>query len=152
MRVKNEVTAIDRARKTVTVKRVDTEETYEETYDTLVISTGSSPVRPPIPGIDLPRVRSLWTVPDADEIRTLIAEKNVKTAVVVGGGFIGLEMAENLKHAGVKVSLVEMLNQVMAPIDYEMAQLLHENIRQNGVELLLGTAYPPSSLTATRWT
>jgi len=138
VRVKNEVIAINRAQKTVTVKRVETGETYDEAYDTLVISTGSSPVRPPIPGIDQPRILSLWTVPDADAIRTLITENHVDSAVVVGGGFIGLEMAENLKHAGLTVSLVEMLNQVMAPLDYEMAQPLHENIRQNGVNLLLG--------------
>ncbi|MDD3214066.1 MAG: FAD-dependent oxidoreductase, partial [Eubacteriales bacterium] len=138
VRVKNEVVSIDREKKTVTVKRVETGETYEEPYDTLVISTGSSPLRPPIPGIDHPRIRSLWTVPDADDIRTLITENNLTSAVVVGGGFIGLEMAENLKHAGLTVSLVEMLNQVMAPLDYEMAQPLHENIRQNGVNLLLG--------------
>ncbi|MCE5344324.1 MAG: FAD-dependent oxidoreductase [Eubacteriales bacterium] len=147
VRVKNEVVAIDRKQKTVTVKRVDTGETYQETYDTLVISTGSSPMHPPIPGIDLPRVRSLWTVPDADEIRALITEQNVKTAVVVGGGFIGLEMAENLKHVGVSVALVEMLDQVMTPLDFEIAQLLHENIRQNGVDLHLSdgvSAFEPN--------
>ncbi len=137
VRVKNEAVSIDREKKTVTVKRVETGETYEEPYDTLVISTGSSPVRPPIPGIDHPRIQSLWTVPDADAVRTLIAENHVQNAVVVGGGFIGLEMAENLRHAGLQVTLVEMLDQVMAPLDFEMAQPLHENIRQNGVSLLL---------------
>ncbi len=138
VRVKNEAVSVDREKKTVTVRRAETGETYEETYDTLVIATGSSPVRPPIPGIDLPRIQSLWTVPDADEIRALVSEKKVASAVVVGGGFIGLEMAENLKHAGLSVSLVEMLDQVMAPLDFEMAQLLHENILQNGVDLRLG--------------
>ena len=137
VRVKNEAIRINRDAKTVTVKRVDTGETYEEPYDQLVISTGSSPVRPPIPGIDHPRIQSLWTVPDADAIRALIADKQIKNAVVVGGGFIGLEMAESLRHAGLAVSLVEMMDQVMAPIDYEMAQLLHEHILQNGVALHL---------------
>ena len=137
VRVKNEALSIDREKKTVAVRRVETGETYEEPYDTLVISTGSSPVRPPIPGIDHPRIQSLWTVPDADAVRTLIAENHVQSAVVVGGGFIGLEMAENLRHAGLQVTLVEMLDQVMAPLDFEMAQPLHENIRQNGVSLLL---------------
>ncbi len=137
VRVKNEAVSIDREKKTVTVKHVETGETYEEPYDTLVIATGSSPVHPAIPGIDLPRVRTLWTVPDADEIRALITEGHATSAVVVGGGFIGLEMAENLKHAGLTVALVEMLNQVMAPLDFEMAQLLHENIRQNSVDLFL---------------
>jgi len=127
VRVKNEAVSIDREKKTVTVRRVETGETYEQPYDTLVISTGSSPLRPPIPGIDHPRIQSLWTVPDADAIRTLIAENHIESAVVVGGGFIGLEMAENLKHAGLKVSLVEMLNQVMTPIDFEMAQLLQKH-------------------------
>ena len=138
VRVKNEAIRINRDAKTVTVRRVDTAETYDEPYDTLVISTGSSPVRPPIPGIDHPRIQSLWTVPDADAIRTLISENHVQNAVVVGGGFIGLEMAENLRHAGLAVSLVEMLDQVMAPLDFEMAQVLHEHIRQNGVDLHLG--------------
>lgn len=137
VRVKNEVVSIDRDNKTVTVKHLENGETYEEPYDTLVISTGSSPVRPPIPGIDSPRIQTLWTVPDTDRIRALVQDKGVKTAAVIGGGFIGLEMAENLRHAGLEVSLIEMLDQVMAPLDYEMAQLLHENILQNNVNLYL---------------
>ncbi len=138
VRIKNEAIAIDRENKTVTVKLVDTGETYEEHYDTLVISTGSSPLRPPIPGIESPRIQSLWTVPDTDRIIGLIQEKNVKTAAVIGGGFIGLEMAENLHALGIEVSLIEMLDQVMAPLDFEMAQLLHENMTEKGVHLHLG--------------
>lgn len=138
VRVKNEVTSVDREKKSVTVRRLDTGEDYEEAYDTLVISTGSSPVRPPIPGIDSPRIRTLWTVPDTDRIRALIREEKIKSAAVIGGGFIGLEMAENLRHAGLSVSLIEMQDQVMAPLDYEMAQLLHENLIQNGISLYLG--------------
>jgi len=138
VRVKNEVLSIDREKKTVTVKKTDTDETYEEAYDTLVLSTGSSPLRPPIPGIDSPRIQTLWTVPDTDRIRGFIREKGVKSAAVIGGGFIGLEMAENLRHAGLEVSIIEMLDQVMAPLDFEMAQLLHENIAANGVKLHLG--------------
>jgi NADPH-dependent 2,4-dienoyl-CoA reductase/sulfur reductase-like enzyme len=138
VRIRQEVTAIDRAGKTVTVKKVDTGETYTESYDTLVLSTGSSPVRPPIPGIDSGRIMTLWTVPDTDRIRAFIKERNVKTATVIGGGFIGLEMAENLHLAGLKVSVVEMLDQVMAPFDYEMAQLLHEHLVSKGVSLHLG--------------
>lgn len=137
VRINNEVTAIDPAMKTVTVRRVDSGEEYTESYDTLVISTGSSPLRPPIPGIDSPRIQTLWTVPDTDRIRSLVQEQGVKSAAVIGGGFIGLEMAENLRHAGLEVSLVEMLDQVMAPLDFEMAQLLHENLVQNGVKLHL---------------
>lgn len=138
VRVQNEVTSIDRENKTVTVKRLPSGETYTESYDTLVISTGSSPLRPPIPGIDSPRIRTLWTVPDTDEIREMVQRQGIKSAAVIGGGFIGLEMAENLRHAGLEVSIVEMLDQVMAPLDFEMAQLLHENIEQNGVKLYLG--------------
>lgn len=138
VRVRNEVISIDKANKSVLVKRLDTGETYVERYDTLVLAIGSSPVRPPIPGIDSPRVQTLWTVPDTDRIRALIKEQGVKRAAVIGGGFIGLEMAENLRHAGLEVSIVEMLDQVMAPLDFEMAQLLHENIAENGVNLILG--------------
>lgn len=138
VRVKNEVIAIDRKKKSVSVKEIDTGRIYEESYDTLVISTGSSPLRPPIPGIDSPRIKTLWTVPDMDDIKAMIQQQNVKTAAVIGGGFIGLEMAENLQHAGLEVSVMEMQDQVMAPLDYEMAQLLHENITGNGVNLYLG--------------
>ena len=137
VRVKNEVTKIDRDAKTVTIRKLDNGESYTEAYDDLVIATGSSPLRPRIPGIDNPKVRTLWTVPDTDEIRRLVQSDAVKTAAVIGGGFIGLEMAENLRHAGLAVSLIEAMDQVMAPIDYEMAQLLHENIRSNGVALHL---------------
>lgn len=138
VRIKNEVLSIDRAEKSVSVKNLATGEVYKESYDTLVLSTGSSPLRPPIPGINSPRIKTLWTVPDTDELRELIREQGVKSAAIIGGGFIGLEMAENLRHAGLNVSIVEMLDQVMAPLDYEMAQLLHENIAQNGVKLYLG--------------
>ncbi len=137
VRVQNEVTAIDREQKTVTVRRTETGETYEQPYDDLVIATGSSPLRPRIPGIDSPKIRTLWTVPDTDEIRTMVQSGTLKTAAVIGGGFIGLEMAENLHHAGLKVSLIEALDQVMAPVDFELAQMLHENIRSHGVELHL---------------
>ena len=138
VRIKNDALSIDREEKSVTVKNLSTGEVYNESYDTLVLSTGSSPLRPPISGIDSPRIKTLWTVPDTDELRALIREQGVKSAAVIGGGFIGLEMAENLRHAGLSVSIVEMLDQVMAPLDYEMAQLLHENITQNGVKLYLG--------------
>ena len=140
VRVKNEVLSIDREKKTISVKRVDSGEVYTESYDTLVISTGSSPLKPPIPGIDSSRVQTLWTIPDTDRIRALVREQGVKSAAVIGGGFIGLEMAENLKHAGIAVSLIEALDQVMSPIDFEMAQLLHESLEQNGVDLHLGDA------------
>ena len=137
MRVQNEVTKIDRVKKTVTVRKTETGETYEQPYDDLVIATGSSPLRPRIPGIDTPRIKTLWTVPDTDEIRAMVQSGTLRTAAVIGGGFIGLEMAENLHHAGLQVSLIEALDQVMAPVDFEMAQMLHENIRSHGVKLHL---------------
>lgn len=138
VRVRNEVLSIDRTCKSIQVKNHQTGEIYEETYDTLVLSTGSSPLRPPIPGIDSPLIQTLWTVPDTERIHSLIQKRGVKTAAVVGGGFIGLEMAENLHQAGLDVTIIEMLDQVMAPLDYEMALLLHENITANGVKLCLG--------------
>ena len=137
VRVQNEVTNIDREKKTVTVRRIKTGEVYEQPYNDLVIATGSSPLRPRIPGIEDPRIKTLWTVPDTDEIRAMVQSGELKTAAVIGGGFIGLEMAENLRHAGLDVSLIEALDQVMAPVDFELAQMLHENIRSHGVKLYL---------------
>ena len=138
VRVRNEVTSIDRENKTLTVRKTDTGEVYKQPYDDLVIATGSSPLRPGIPGIDSPKIRTLWSVPDADEIRAMVQSGTLRTAAVIGGGFIGLEMAENLHHAGLGVELMEALDQVMSNVDFEMAQLLHENIRSNGVGLHLG--------------
>ena len=138
VRVRNEVTSIDRENKTLTVRKTDTGEVYEQPYDDLVIATGSSPLRPGIPGIDSPKIRTLWSIPDADEIRAMVQSGTLRTAAVIGGGFIGLEMAENLHHAGLGVELMEALDQVMSNVDFEMAQLLHENIRSNGVGLHLG--------------
>ena len=135
VRTRHEAIGIDRENKRVTVKDLDTGEVQEESYDELVIATGSSPARPPIPGIDDTRIRTLWTVPDADHLREMAAK--VKNAVVIGGGFIGLEIAENLHRAGLRVTLVEGMDQVMGPIDFEMAQLLHEEITAAGVELRL---------------
>ena len=138
VRVQNEAVKINPEDKTVTIKDLKKGIEYEESYDYLVIATGSSPVVPPIPGIDGPDIYTLWTVPDTDRIKKVIEIKKPKTAAVIGGGFIGLEMAENLNRAGLQVSIVEMQDQVMAPLDFEMAQLLHENIEMNGVSLLLG--------------
>lgn len=137
VRVKNEVLLINREKKLVLVKDLNKNETYEESYDDLVIATGSSPLRPRIPGIESDKIRTLWTVPDTDEIRNLVQKDSVKHIAVIGGGFIGLEMAENLVHADKEVSLIEALNQVMAPLDYEMAQILHQNIKSHGVNLIL---------------
>lgn len=140
VRVGQEATAINREHKRVTVQPTDGSPAYEEDYDTLVIATGSSPLKPPIPGIDHARIQTLWTVPDTDRIHKLANDPAIKRVTVVGGGFIGLEMAENLRHKGLDVTLVEALPQVMAPLDLEMAAMLHTEIRNNGVELLLGDA------------
>ena len=137
VRTRNEALSIDRGSKSVRIKDHVTGEEYTESYDKLVIATGSSPLRPRILGIDSPRILTLWTVPDTDHIRSMIRDHGAKRAVVVGGGFIGLEMAENLHHAGLAVSIVEATDQVMAPVDPEMAMILHKNIRDNGVDLHL---------------
>ena len=137
VRENSEALSIDRTNKLITIRKADGEE-YQESYDNLVIATGSSPIRPRIEGVDSDKVKTLWTVPDTDKIKAYITENEVKSVVVVGGGFIGLEMAENLHALGLKVTIVEAANQVMAPIDYEMALLLNENIRANGVDLILG--------------
>lgn len=138
VRISSEVTKIFPEEKKIAVKNLKTGEKYEETYDNLVIATGSSPLKPPIPGIDGENIFTLWTVPDTDRIKSHLQEKQPKTAAVIGGGFIGLEMAENLHQAGVQVSLIEMQDQVMAPLDKEMANLLHENMVMNQVNLILG--------------
>lgn len=137
VRTRNEVTAIDRKQKKIRVTDLAANRTYEESYDKLVIATGSSPLRPRIPGMDSERIFTLWTVPDAEKIRRMVTDSRNKRAVVVGGGFIGLETAENLRREGLQVSIVEALDQVMAPFDREMAMLLEENIRENGVVLYL---------------
>jgi len=137
IRVENEVMRIEPEKKVVMVKNLQTGEEYQESYDKLVIATGSSPLRPPIPGIESKHIKTLWTIPDTDTIKQIVTDKKPQEAVVIGGGFIGLEMAENLHEAGIKVTLIEALDQVMAPVDKELAQLLHENIVQNDVELIL---------------
>ena len=136
VRVRSEVTAIDRAGKSIEVKGPDGK-LYRESYDKLLIATGSSPLRPPIPGIDSERIMSLWTVGDTDRIKAAVKE-GVKSAAVIGGGFIGLEMAENLRHLGLEVSVIEAQNQVMAPLDYEMALPVHARLREAGIRLYLG--------------
>ena len=139
VRTENEVVFIDRKKKTVTVRQ-SSEDTYEESYDKLLISTGASPVRPPLPGIDLPGIFTLRNVTDTDLIKEYINSHSPRKAVVVGAGFIGLEMAENLHAQGAKVSIVEMGNQVMAPIDFSMASLVHQHLMDKGVNLYLEQA------------
>ena len=136
VRVQNEVLAIHPATKTLTIRRAGGEE-YEESYDKLLLSPGANPVKPPLEGIHSEGIFTLRNVEDTDRIKAYITDNHVKRAVVVGAGFIGLEMAENLRHAGVAVSIVEMGNQVMAPIDFSMAAHIHQHLLQKGVSLYL---------------
>lgn len=139
VRTGHEVTALDPNAKKVTVRSRDGR-TYTETFDKLLLSPGASPVRPPLPGIDSNGIFTLRNVDDTDKIKAFMQSHAVRKAVVVGGGFIGLEMAENLVHAGARVSVIDLADQVMAPIDYSMAALVHEHLLQNGVALHLGQA------------
>ena len=139
VRTRSEVTAIDRVKKVVTVKTADGG-VYTENYDKLLLSPGASPVRPPLSGIDSEGIFTLRNINDTDRIKKYVAEKGVKRAVIVGGGFIGLEMAENLKHAGAEVAVVEMANQVMGPVDFSMAALVNEELTAKGVKLYLEQA------------
>ncbi len=138
VRIDSEVIKINRESKEIEIKKTKTGEIYTESYDVLVISTGSTPLKPPIEGINSPGIFTLWTVPDTDEIKKFIDEKKPENAVVIGGGFIGLEVAENLHHAGIAVTVAEAMDQVMAPFDYEMAQIVQSNMALNGVNLILG--------------
>ena len=133
-----EVTAIYREAKKVSVKNLVTGECYEETYDQLVLSPGAQPIVPPIPGIDIcTNLFTLRNIPDMDIIKSYIQETKPKRAVVIGGGFIGLEMLENLHELGLDATLVEASNQVMAPLDFEMASIIHSHLIEKGVELIL---------------
>ena len=136
VRVQNEVIAIHPETKTLVIRKAGGQE-YEETYDKLLLSPGANPVKPPLEGIHSEGIFTLRNVEDTDQIKAYITDKKVKRAVVVGAGFIGLEMAENLHHAGVAVSVVEMGNQVMAPIDFSMAAYIHQHLTQKGVSLYL---------------
>lgn len=140
VRTFNEVTAIDKEKKTVTVLNHNTNETYEETYDILLLSPGAEPIRPNIEGINLSRVFTLRNIPDTYRIKDYIDNAAPKTAAVIGGGYIGVEMAENLVQAGLSVTIVEMQNQVIAPLDFDMASILHNELERNGVTLKLETA------------
>lgn len=139
VRIRQEVIAINPTAKTVEVKNHATGEIYNETYDKLILAPGSSPIQPPIKGAELPGVKVLWTLPDMDAIIEQV-NGGVKSAVVVGGGFIGIEVAENLQERGIKTTLVEMAPQLMPPIDQEMAQPLSDVMSEHGVELHLNSA------------
>ncbi|MFX1476894.1 MAG: FAD-dependent oxidoreductase [Promethearchaeota archaeon] len=137
VRVNNEVRSIDRSKKQIIVRDVHKSEEYHLNYDYLILATGSKPIVPPFKGLDQVPYHTIWTIPDAVKLREQIEKFNISKAVIVGGGFIGLEMAENLARKGVRVKIVEMLDQVMAPIDKEMAQFIHQELILNGVCLVL---------------
>ncbi len=138
IRTLSEVTRIDRAKKSIFVHDLKSGQTYEETYDQLILSPGARPIVPPIPGLN--EAKALFTlrnIPDTDRIRSYVDEEKPSQAVVIGGGFIGVEMAENLSDLGMNVTLIEMANQIMPPLDYEMAAIVHQHLRNKGINLIL---------------
>ncbi|MDF4899700.1 FAD-dependent oxidoreductase [Vibrio parahaemolyticus] len=140
VRVMNEVVSINRQDKTVTIKNLLDESEYVESYDFLLLSPGAGPIVPPITGLDNPLTHSLRNIPDMDRIIETIQMNKPEHATVVGGGFIGLEMMEAFHQLGIKTSLIEMADQVMTPVDREMAGFAHAEIRDKGVDLKLGVA------------
>lgn len=139
VRVEQEVTGIDASKKTVTIKRLDNGQEYEESYDKLILSPGARPVRPDLPGINDNRVFFLRTVEDTFKIRAFVENTKPETAVMIGGGFIGLEIAENLIDLGVKVTIIQRPDHVMNTLDYDMASLVHAKLRSKGIDLKLGS-------------
>lgn len=137
IRTEQEVIALHTEQKEIEVKNLLTGDTYLESYDKLVLSPGADPIRPNLKGIGDDRIFTLRNVQDTDCIKKFITDRNPRKAVIVGAGFIGLEMAENLAHAGIQVSVVEMSDQVMAPLDYSMAAIVHQHLLAKGVELVL---------------
>ena len=138
MKVHHEVTAIHPDQKSLTVKNLETGATFEESYDKLLISPGAKPVIPDLPGIDSSKLFTLRTVEDTFRIKEFVDRNKPKSAVMVGGGFIGLEMAENLRHLGMEVTIVQRPKQLMNPFDSDMASFIHSEVRKHGVKLMLG--------------
>lgn len=140
VRVRHDVTGIDTQKKTVAVRSLETGKTYEESYDKLILSPGAKPARPNLPGLDNERLFTLRTVEDTLNIHGFIESEKPQTATVIGGGFIGIEMAENLAELGIKVTLVEYADHLLAPFDFDMACAVHTQMEHHGVRLMLGTA------------
>jgi NADPH-dependent 2,4-dienoyl-CoA reductase/sulfur reductase-like enzyme/rhodanese-related sulfurtransferase len=138
IRILSEVIAIDRGNKHIEVKNLDTGDTYKESYDKIILAPGAEPVKPPFQGTELGNVFNLRDIPDSDSIKEYVHTKKPGSAVIVGGGYIGLEMTENLVRRGVKTIIIEMLDQVMAPLDYEMAAIVHAHLREEGIICILG--------------
>jgi NADPH-dependent 2,4-dienoyl-CoA reductase/sulfur reductase-like enzyme/rhodanese-related sulfurtransferase len=147
VRTRSEVVAVDRVRKTVRVRELATGREYDESYDKLILAPGAAPLRPSIPGIDLPGIHTLRNLQDVDRIKEAV-DRGVTGAVIVGAGFIGLELAENLVRRGVKTAVVELQDQVLPPLDKEMTAPIAERLDAHGVDLLLGQtaeAFEPAS-------
>ncbi|MBF0511678.1 MAG: FAD-dependent oxidoreductase [Candidatus Omnitrophica bacterium] len=140
VRVRTEVQKIDRIQKMLTVQDLVTGKEYQEAYDYLVLSPGAAPIKPPIPGLDLPEVFTLRNIADMDRIKNCVDSHLKKRAIIVGGGYIGLEMAEALRTRGLGVTIIELSSQVMGPVDPEMAYYLHEELRKNGAEIKFGVS------------
>lgn len=137
-RVNSEVTLIDKENKEIEVKNYLTGETYRESYDKLILSPGAKPIVPNIPGIDKVNVFTIRNVVDIDKLNKFVKALDAKDVAVIGGGFIGVEAAENLREAGYNVSLIEALNQILKPFDYDMVQILHKEIYDKGINLIVG--------------
>ncbi len=148
---RHEVLAIDRDQQTVRVRDVDGEREFDQPYDRLILAPGAEPLIPPIDGLDAPNVFTLRNVPDADAIRAYVEQHDPRHAVVVGAGYIGLEMAEMLHHRGLEVSLVELLDQVLPPLDAEMAHMVQQEVERQGVQVHLSNALQSLELGAAEW-
>lgn len=138
VRVKHEVTAIHPEKKTVTVHRLEDNTVFEESYDKLLLAPGAKPVRPSLPGMDIPNLYTLRTVEDTLRIHAFVQKEKPKSVVIAGGGYIGVEVAENLRDLGIQVTIVQRPNQLLNPLDYDMASFVHAKMRQKGVRLMLG--------------
>lgn len=137
VRSQTEAIAIDRKAKTVRLRNLVSNDEYDESYDKLLLSPGAEPVRPKLPGIDSPRIFGLRNIPDLDRIIAHLDTQKPRRAVVIGGGFIGIEVAENLHERGIFTTLVEAADQILTPLDYEMAAIVHAHMRDKNVELYL---------------
>ncbi|MHA6252345.1 FAD-dependent oxidoreductase [Oceanobacillus sp. CAU 1775] len=136
-RTNQEVLQVNREKQTITIEDLNTEETYEESYDKLILSPGAAPIKPNLEGINNTNVFTVRNVTDIENLSNFITQENMKDLVVIGGGFIGVEVAENLKLAGYNVSIVEFADQIMAPYDYDMVQILHKEMTDQGINLIL---------------
>ena len=138
MKIHHEVVSIHPDRKTVSVKNLETGEAFEESYDKLILSPGAKPAQPRLPGVGMDQIFTLRTVEDTFRIKEYITKNHPKSVVLAGGGFIGLELAENLRELGMEVTIVQRPRQLMTPFDPDMASMIHSEMRRHGIKLLLG--------------